>query len=155
MNARVLTFKAEEPQDGKGVAAFRDYHAAFQAALAEARAAGVRDSGDQRSALSRMFHAGNVMARLWERRAERLQRQLQAALASDALDEVTRASIVKTLTGSTRRDAKLLTAGDRELLDAFSAITPAEKGAIRRVLLAMAGAKGGARTATSKGGGSR
>ena len=56
---------------------------------------------------------------------------------------LTRAAIVRTLTGSTRRDAKLLSAADRELLDAYRAISAADKGAIRRVLLVMAGTQKG------------
>jgi hypothetical protein len=130
-----LTATSDEPHQ-KANDALGAFRSAFWELHAQARDAGLRV--DPSSPVSRLFRAGCRYAHAWERRATRLQRQLQAALASDALTDDQRAEIIRTLTGNTRRDAKLLTASEREYLDELHALSQADRAAVRRIARALA-----------------
>jgi len=80
-----------------------------------------------------LYLAGGRLAEYWERRAMALQRQLQAVLALDVLDDEQRAEVVRTVSCKAR-DAKLLTAGQREALDVLSELQPPDKAAVIELL---------------------
>jgi 5-methylcytosine-specific restriction endonuclease McrA len=97
-----------------------------------ARAAGLPIDG--LSLLGRMFNSSCRWATFWEHRVARLTAQLQAALAIDALNDPERAAIVKTIAGSPQRDAKLLTASEREYLDELQRLPREDRAAVRRIV---------------------
>lgn len=82
-----------------------------------------------------------------DRRIGVLERQLTAALASDAFTDDMRTRIVRTLTGTTRSDAKLLNAHETHLLDCYHAIDQPGRTLLRLLLerLAATSGTGGAR----------
>jgi hypothetical protein len=139
LNGPVVAFTAApnaEP-NAKARAAGKAFYDAYHTAKEEARAAGLPTDGH--SALFAVLHNGRKLAELWETRANALSRQLQAALASDALTDEQRAAIVKTVTGNTRRDAKLLAASEREMLDEYQALSSVDKVTARRIIRALGG----------------
>ena len=133
--ATVVTFTPAAEHDERARAANDAYYEAYQAIQDDARDAGLPIDGS--SPLSRMFRAGHHLVDLWQRRAQRLTRQLQAALASDALSDDQRAAIVKTITGSTRRDANILNAGERDYLDDLRALDDRDRVAVRQIIRSL------------------
>lgn len=63
-----------------------------------------------------VWHAYCALTTFYEGRLKKLENQLRAALASDALDDDTREHIVRAVTGSRNRDANLLTQHEAEVI---------------------------------------
>jgi hypothetical protein len=83
--------------------------------------------------VNRLFHTALAYASFWKRQAEKSDRLLNAALASDALTDEQRRKILATKY-ITKRDAKLLSDGELQLVDQYRTLSPAARAALRELV---------------------
>ena len=95
---------------------------------------GVRRDDPHWDEIGQLHHAGHRLADFHERRAARAEKIAQAALATDAISDELRAEILKGLHGSTRRDAKLLSERDAELLESYRLLGTEDRAVVRRYI---------------------
>lgn len=134
MNIAVTALPDRPGQEGHAVKQDRlrrDFHDAYDA---------LRDRNGDRRAVGDcgLFQAHCRLVTFYEGRITRLERSLTNALASDALADEQRADIVMALHGTTARDVNLLSESERTHLDAYRAMDPKDRAAVRNVVTRLA-----------------